>query len=121
MFNNFFSWLRKTIDTLCDRPDHLQRLSIIGSGMAVYVMLWVLVGIIWLGFGKHIELMSQQLSILGIISYGLLGLFGLVVLTVLGTIKGIHIQAPGGVEVGIDTTAGDDDDHHDHHDDHKDK
>jgi hypothetical protein len=34
--SRFFGWTRKTLDDLCERPDHLQRLSIIGSGFIMW-------------------------------------------------------------------------------------
>lgn len=105
MFKNFFSWLRKTMDNLCDRPDHLQRLSIIGSGIAVYPLIIWLVFIMWKGFGHDPHLLSKQIDWMGWIAMGILGIFALIIVTVLGTIKGIHIAGPGGVDIGIDTTA----------------
>ena len=57
----------------------------------------------------------KQIDWLGWIAIGILSLFALVLITLLGTIKGIHISGPGGVEVQLETrdTAEDDDHHHD--------
>ncbi len=104
-FTAFFSWLRQTIDMLCARPDHLQRLSIIGSGIALYPLVCWLIWIMWKGFGSDPALLTKQIDWLGYMAIGILALFALVLITLLGTIKGIHIAGPGGVEVDLQTTA----------------
>lgn len=115
----FFAWLRNTVDTLCNRPDHLQRLSIIGSGCALYPLVIWLIWIMWKGFGTDPALLTKQIDWLGWISIGILGLFALVLITLLGTIKGIHISGPGGVEVQLETRDTLDEDDHDHDHDAK--
>lgn len=100
--NSFFSWLRQTVDTLCNRPDHLQRLAIIGSGMAVYPLVVMAYLVMWRGASN---LHVNQIDWLGWYGVGFLMLLALVIITLLGTIKGIHISGPGGIEVQLDTTA----------------
>lgn len=103
------SWFGRTIDTLCDRPDHLQRLAIIGAGMFVYPMIWAFVLIAWLGFGQGqpVEIVKLQLMFIGSGMIGSLILWGLVVVTLLGTIKGVRVSGPGGVNLEFETSAGD--------------
>lgn len=102
MFSKFFSWLKQTVDTLCNRPDHLQRLAIIGSGMATYPLVLMAYLVMWQG-SAHLN--AQQIAWLGWYGVGYLVIFALVIVTLLGTIKGIHITGPGGIEVQLDTTA----------------
>lgn len=102
-------WLSRTIDTLCERPDHLQRLAIIGAGMVVYPLVVGLILIVWLGFGPRTDpaITVQQLKIMGWALLGSMGLWGLVVVTLLGTVKGLRVNGPGGVGLEVETTAGD--------------
>lgn len=102
-------WFARTIDTLCERPDHLQRLAIIGAGMFVYPLVVVLVFIVWLGFGPRNDpaIVTQQLRIMGWALLGSMALWGLVVVTLLGTVKGLRVNGPGGVALEFETTAGD--------------
>lgn len=102
----FFGWSRRTLDTICDRPDHLQRLAVIGSGVVMYPTFLAMVLIVWKGFGQHEALMPQQLNILGNTLLGVLALLALVVIALLGIIRGLRIQAPGGLGVDIETTSG---------------
>lgn len=118
----FFSWLRRTIDMLCERPDHLQRLAVIGAGVALYPLLLAFIYIMWKGFGANPELLTKQIDWLGWMAVGVLTLFGLVIVTLLGTIKGVRISGPGGSGVEFETSAGDgkglsrdDDDDDDNH------
>jgi len=105
----FFKWFGRTVDTLCERPDHLQRLAIIGAGMFVYPMIWAFVLIVWLGFGhgQPVEVVLKQLNFIGYGMIGTLLLWGLVVVTLLGTIKGVRISGPGGFNAEFETSAGD--------------
>ncbi|AXQ68302.1 holin [Caulobacter phage CcrBL10] len=120
---NFFRWVRLTLDNLCDRPDHLQRLSIIGSGMAAFPLILLIIHIL-VYFGLHGPDTAAALAVIPIIGnmgYGALALYALSQVALLGIIKGIRIAAPGGVNVAIETTAGngdglsdDNDDDHGH-------
>lgn len=105
-----FRWLRDTLDMICDRPDHMQRLSVVGfglgSGMFVGTFTYLLVR-----YGDRTdELASQVVPILGNALYGSLGLMALGAVVLLGLIKGIggfQIQTPGGISIGIQTTSSD--------------
>lgn len=104
--SGFFSWLDRTVRTLCDRPDHLQRLSIVGAGLSIYPavasVIWVLV---WFAL-KHPDAPTSIVDGLVRVVYILLALFALVVVSLLGTIKGLKL-GPSGLEV--ETTADDPD------------
>lgn len=107
----FFGWVRVTLDTLCDRPDHLQRLSVIGSGMAAFPLLvWVIR--ILVDFGMHgpdTQAALAVIPIIGAMGGGIIFLYALSQVALLGIIKGVRFSAPGGVNVEIETTSGDDD------------
>jgi len=97
-FRQFFNWLRRTVDTLCERPDHLQRLSIIGSGVSVYPAVFALVALlVW--FATHYP-QTLLIVVNGIVNfvYIFLGLFALVIVTMLGSIKGLKF-GPRGLEL----------------------
>lgn len=104
--SRFFTWTRQTLDMLCDRPDHLQRLAIIGAGISIYPAVAVLVWIVWRGYERTAELQSQSLAIMGVALYAMLALLGLVIVALLGTVKGLRI-GPRGLEL---TTIADDPD-----------
>lgn len=108
-FNRFFGWVRRTLDFLCERPDHLQRLAIIGAGVAMYPLVLGLIWIVWKGYGTSPEILSQSLGIMGFALFGAMGLLALVVVSLLGTIKGLRIMGPGGSGIEIDTTMDDPD------------
>ncbi|AFU87274.1 holin [Caulobacter virus Karma] len=108
---NFFRWVRLTLDTLCDRPDHLQRLSIIGSGMAAFPLIIGIIAIL-VHFGLHGPDSAAALAtipIIGNMGYGALALYALSQVALLGIIKGVRLSGPGGVNVEIETTSGDGD------------
>lgn len=102
----FFAWVRLTLDMLCDRPDHLQRLAIIGSGISLYPAVGLLIWIVWKGYAQTEALQHQSMGIMGIALYIFLALFGLVIVSLLGTIKGLRVSGPGGSSFEIETTAG---------------
>lgn len=109
---SFFGWVRATLDTLCDRPDHLQRLSIIGSGMAAGLLLIGIIAIL-VHFGLHgpdTQAALLTIPIIGNMGYGIVFLYALAQVALLGIIKGLRLSGPGGVNVEIETTSGDDDD-----------
>lgn len=105
----FFSWLRRTLDELCERPDHLQRLSIIGSGFIMWPTMIGFALVVWLGYGRTPELQGKSLDFMGMALLGSMGLWALVVIALLGIIKGFSVSGPGGVGVSITTTADDPD------------
>ncbi|AXQ68681.1 holin [Caulobacter phage CcrPW] len=105
----FANWAGSTVKTLCDRPDHLQRLAIIGAGMVVQLTMWAVILIVWLGYDRTPELQSQSLNFMGWALMGSMALWGLVVVTLLGTIKGLSIAGPGGFGINLLTTADDPD------------
>ncbi|AFU88005.1 holin [Caulobacter phage CcrColossus] len=108
-FQRFSGWVGSTVKTLCDRPDHLQRLAIIGAGMVVQLTMWAVILIVWLGYDRTPELQSQSLNFMGWALMGSMALWGLVVVTLLGTIKGLSIAGPGGFGINLLTTADDPD------------
>ncbi len=105
----FFSWLRRTLDELCERPDHLQRLSIIGSGFIMWPTMIGFALVVWLGYARTPELQAQSLDFMGMALLGSMGLWALVIIALLGIIKGVTIAGPGGLSVAIQTTADDPD------------
>jgi hypothetical protein len=118
---DFFRWVRLTLDGLCERPDHLQRVSIIVSGMAAYPLIIGIIAIL-VHFGLHgpdSSIALATIPIIGNMGYGAVALYALSQVALLGIIKGIRIAGPGGVNVAIETTSGDgeglsDDDEHEH-------
>ncbi len=94
---------------LCARPDHLQRLSIIGSGFVMWPTMVGFALIVWLGYGRTPALQSQSLNFMGMALVGSMALGGLVVVALLGIVKGIRVAGPGGLSVAIETTADDPD------------
>lgn len=105
----FFGWARRTLDTLCERPDHLQRLSIIGAGVIMWPTLIGFALVVWLGYSRTAELQAQSLNFMGLALLSSMALWGLVVVATLGIIKGLSVTGPGGVGVSIQTTADDPD------------
>ena len=111
--SRFFRWLRDTMDVLCDRPDHLQRVSIIMSGMSLFpLFIGMIVVLVWFAVtftGAYNGLQTQIIT--GLINYGyiFLGLYALVIISMLGTIKGLSLKGPGGSGLSLTTTADDPD------------
>lgn len=103
----FFGWTRRTLDGLCERPDHLQRLSIIGAGVIMWPTLVGFALVVWLGYGP--EHGAQSLNFMGLALLASMALWGLVVVATLGIIKGISVTGPGGVGVSLTTIADDPD------------
>jgi hypothetical protein len=99
------NWISRTIESLCNRPDHLQRLAIVAAGCVMYPTVWGLILIVWKGFGDHPTLYPQQLQILGWALLGSMVLWGLVVVALLGIVKGIKVEGPGGVGIELTTTS----------------
>lgn len=98
----FFAWCRQTLDMLCDRPDHLQRIGIVGAGMSLYPMMIALVGIlVWFGIHGGVAALAV-IPWFGWALIGLITVFAVIVIALLGTIKGIKIAAPGGATVELD-------------------
>lgn len=107
--SRFFRWVRAAMDILCDRPDHLQRVSIILSGMSLYpLFIGMIVVLVWFAV-TYTGLQSQIIT--GLINYGyiFLGLFALVIISMLGTIKGLSLKGLGGAGLTLVTTADDPD------------
>lgn len=102
-----FAWTRRVLDELCQRPDHLQRLSIIGSGFVMWPTMVGFALIVWLGYGP--EHGAQSLNFMGMALIGSMSLWGLVVVALLGIVKGVRVAGPGGLSVAIETTADDPD------------
>lgn len=107
--SRFFGWARRTLDELCERPDHLQRLSIIGSGFVMWPTMVAFALIVWLGYGRTPELQAQSLNFMGLALLSSMALWALVVIALLGILKGVSISAPGGASITLTTTADDPD------------
>lgn len=105
----FFAWLEPVVRNICDHPSHMQRLGIIGAGMVMYPTVLLFAGIVWLGYARTPELQSQSLNFMGMALLSSMALWGLVVVAILGVVKGVSVSAPGGLSVGITTTADDPD------------
>lgn len=105
----FFTWLRATVEMICTRPDHLQRLGIIGAGVSLYPVVIAVIAIIWRGYERTPELQTQSLSIMGFVAFGLLGLYALVTVALIGIIKGVRFSGPGGMGLELTTTSDDPD------------
>lgn len=107
--SRFFLWLRQTMDILCDRPDHLQRVSIIMAGVSLYPLFIGMIVILVVFAVLYTD--NQRQIISGLINYGyiFLGLFALVIISMLGTIKGLSLRGPGGSGLHLVTTADDPD------------
>lgn len=97
-FRQFFDWMRQTLDFLCERPDHLQRLSIVGAGMSLYPAVVALtIVMIWFGV-SYPGVPAQIVGGLFNVIYFTLALFALVIVSMLGTIKGLKL-GPRGLEL----------------------
>ena len=105
----FFAWLEPVVRNICDHPSHMQRLSIIGAGMVMYPTVLLFAAIVWLGYDKTETLQAQSLNFMGMALLSSMALWGLVVIALLGSIKGFSVSGPGGVGVSITTTADDPD------------
>ena len=101
------AWLSRAVRHLCDHPAHLQRLSIIGAGVVMYPTVVAFALVVWLGYGRTVELQQQSLNFMGAALLASMALWGLVVVTILGVIKGVTVAGPGGVSVAVTTTADD--------------
>lgn len=102
MLTKFTTWASGVIRTICDRPDHLQRLSIAGAGVSIWPLIVWLIGIIsntkkWASTEQ-----AHQLTILGNLSLGLLALLALVIIALLGIIRGLKASLPGGASIDVD-------------------
>jgi len=109
LVRRFFGWARGALDELCERPDHLQRVSIILAGVSLYPLfigMIIILVVFAVRYGDH-----QSQIIAGLINYGyiFLGLFALVIISMLGTIKGLSLRVPGGGGLALTTTADDPD------------
>lgn len=105
----FTAWLGRTVRHLCDHPAHLQRLSIIGAGVIMWPTLIGFAMVVWLGYSRTPELQSQSLNFMGLALLGSMALWALVVIAVLGIIKGVSLTGPGGVGLSLTTIADDPD------------
>lgn len=103
----FFRWLRDTLDMLCDRPNHLQRLSAIGAGMAVGIFVIALVAIItWFGT-QSAPLALVVVPILGNALYGFIAVFAICVVVIMALVRGlgsVNFTGPNGVGLSLETT-----------------
>lgn len=111
--SRFFRWLRDTMDVLCERPDHLQRVSIMLSGMSLFpLFIGMIMVLVWFAVtftGAYNGLQTQIIT--GLINYGyiFLGLYALVIISMLGTIKGLSLRGLGGSGLTLTTTVDDPD------------
>lgn len=105
----FTAWLGRVVRHVRDHPAHLQRLSIIGAGVVMYPTVLLFAGIVWLGYGKTEALQTQSLNFMGAALLASMALWGLVVVAILGVVKGVTVAGPGGLSVAVQTTADDPD------------
>lgn len=103
----FFSRVGDAIDRICNDPEHLQRLSVVGAGMAMYPMVAILIWIIWTAYPEA-GLETKKLDILGFALYGAMALWGLVVVAILGVVRNLKATLPGGssIEIEVETHEG---------------
>ena len=105
--DRFFGWCRRTLDMLCDRPDHLQRISIIGAGFkSGLLVVGVIALLTWFGTSSP-ALALLVVPILGNALYMLIGAFIICIIVLLGLIKGLQslkAHLPGGALVEIEAT-----------------
>lgn len=101
-----FAWvwsnIKRIVKTLCEHPSHLQRWAIIGAGLVLFPTVWVFVWLVRYSFGDQPQLYAQQLGILGNALYGVLALWGLTIVALLGIIRGLNVMFPGGASVDVD-------------------
>lgn len=106
----FTAWLGRTVRYICDHPTHLQRLSIIGAGVIMWPTMVGFALVVWLGYARTPELQSQSLNFMGLALLGSMALWALVVIAVLGIVKGLSVTGPGGVGLSLTTIVADDPD-----------
>lgn len=82
-------------------PDMVQKVGIVGAGVAVYPLVVWLIWIVWKGHWASSN-QPQQLEILGRMSLGAMGLLALVIVALLGVVKGIKAELPGGASIDVD-------------------
>lgn len=99
------AWLSRVVRHLCDHPSHLQRLSIIGAGVVMHPTVLAFALVVWLGYGRTAALQQQSLNFMGAALLSSMALWGLVVVAILGIVKGVRIAGPGGLSVALTTTA----------------
>lgn len=87
-------------------PDVVQKAGIVGAGVAVYPLVIWLIWIVWKG-SWNVARQSEQLDILGKLAFGLLALLALVIVALLGVVKGIKAELPGGTSIDVDLERGD--------------
>jgi hypothetical protein len=87
--------------TFWSAPDVVQKVGIIGAGVAIWPLVVWLIWIVQRG-GWDASHQTQQLNILGNTLMGSLGLLGLVIIALLGVVKGVKAQLPGGASFDLD-------------------
>ena len=107
--SRFFQWLESVVRNICDHPSHMQRLSIIGAGVVMYPTVLLFAAIVWLGYARTPQLQAQSLNFMGSALLASMALWGLVVIAILGVVKGLTVAGPGGLSVNVQTTADDPD------------
>lgn len=106
-WDRFWAWTRRTLDMLCDRPEHLQRLSIIGAGMKSGLLVVGVIAILtW--FGKSAPALALLVvPILGTALYMLIAAFIICIVVLLGLVKGLDTlkgMLPGGASFELTAT-----------------
>lgn len=105
----FFRWTRDTLDMICDRPDHMQRLAVVGFGLGSGALTIAFIYLLVRYGDQSPDLAMMVVPILGNGLYAAMGLMALGAVVILGLIRGIggfQIQTPGGINIGIRTTSG---------------
>lgn len=111
VWKRFFAWCRETLDFLCNHPDHLQRLGIIGAGMSLYPMMVGLVSIlVWFGINGGVAALAV-IPWFGWALIGMITVFAFTIIALLGTIKGIKINTPWGANVELEMADEDNQEH----------
>lgn len=95
---------KRVVKALCDHPNHLQRWAIIGAGLSQYVLLYGMIGLlVWFGTNPFVNA-ALVIPIFGNIALASLAIIGLVVVALLGIIRGVKAMLPNGTSVEIDLT-----------------
>lgn len=95
---------KRVVKALCENPAHLQRWAIIGAGVTQYLGLAGMIGLlVWFGMNPFVNA-ALVIPIFGFIAYGHLAIMALVVIALLGIIRGVKAVLPTGASIEVDLT-----------------
>lgn len=99
---SWFSELKRIARDLCERPGLREQWAILLAGMSVYPMIVAMVAIlVW--FGTHPAVATALVvPIFGNLAYGLLALFALVIVALLGIIRKVQATLPNGTGLTVE-------------------